>query len=190
MRILVEGVKKGLNVAAESLMSISEYIGNIQKINERLKDLLAEVVSDMKSNMTFLAPLLSGIIIGLAAMITAILSKFKDMMDLGQAETTVGGFASVGAITKLFNVVDMIPPYFMQIAIGIYLVEIVFILTSTLITIDSGEDKLKQTYEIAKNLIKGMTLYLITALISILALSALSSVALGNLTKIILVFVS
>ncbi len=44
MRILVEGAKKGLKVAAQSLMSISEYVRNIQKINQRLRDLLADAV--------------------------------------------------------------------------------------------------------------------------------------------------
>ncbi|MDD5193905.1 MAG: hypothetical protein PHF67_04960, partial [Candidatus Nanoarchaeia archaeon] len=77
MRILIESAKKGLKVAAESLMSISEYIRNLQKINERLKDLLADVVSDMKSNMTFLAPLLAGIVVGLGSMITSILSQLN-----------------------------------------------------------------------------------------------------------------
>ncbi|MEK6859696.1 MAG: hypothetical protein AABX54_02675, partial [Nanoarchaeota archaeon] len=141
MRILIESVKKGLNVAAESLMSISEYVRNIQKINERLRDLLAEVVSDMKSNMTFLAPLLAGIVIGLAAMITGILSKLKTLTDVGAGETSLAGITNIANITQLFNVVNMIPPYFMQIAIGIYIVEIIFILTGTLVAIDNGEDK-------------------------------------------------
>ena len=44
MRILLESVKKGLQVAAHSLMSISEYVKNIEKINQRLRDLLAEIV--------------------------------------------------------------------------------------------------------------------------------------------------
>src|SRR3989344_3462435 len=55
MRILIESVKKGLKIAARAMMSISDYVKNIQKINDRLRDLLAEVVSDMRSNMVFLA---------------------------------------------------------------------------------------------------------------------------------------
>ena len=42
MRILIESVKKGLKIAAQSLMSISEYLKNINKVEQRLKDLLAE----------------------------------------------------------------------------------------------------------------------------------------------------
>ncbi|VVB78636.1 Uncharacterised protein [uncultured archaeon] len=182
MRILIESVKKGLNVAAESLMSISEYVRNIQKINERLRDLLADVVSDMKSNMTFLAPLLAGIVIGLAAMITGILSKLKGLTEAGAGDTSLAGITNIANITQLFNVVNMIPPYFMQVAIGVYIVEIIFILTGTLVTIDNGEDKLKQTYEISKNLIRGGLLYLVTATLSIIALSILAGVAMRGLT--------
>ena len=77
MRIFIESAKKGLKIAAVSLISISEYVKNIKKITARLKDMLAEIISDMKSNMTFLAPLLSGIVVGLAVMITSILNKMN-----------------------------------------------------------------------------------------------------------------
>jgi len=176
MRILIQSVKKGVKVAAQSLMSISEYVGNIQKINQRLRDLLADVVSDMKSNMTFLAPLLAGIVVGLASMITGILGNLEILSQL-TGDSSIAGFA----IPELFRQVDMIPPYFMQIAIGFYLVQIIFILTGTLTTIDSGEDRLKRTHEIGKNLVRGMLLYLITAIISVITLSALAGVALSGL---------
>lgn len=177
MRILTESVKKGLAVAARGLMSISEYIKNIHKINERLRDLLAEIVSDMKSNMTFLAPLLSGIVLGLAFMITAILSRLESLFQSG-GDQAIEGFGNLSSIISIFDLGSMIPPYYLQIAIGIYIIEIAFILTSTLTTVDSGEDELKRTNELGKNLKTGMTLYLITAIISTIALAILASVAL------------
>ena len=183
MRILIESVKKGLKVASQSLMSISEYVRNIEKINERLRDLLADVVSDMKSNMTFLAPLLAGIVVGLASMITGILGQLKNMVNLGAEETTIANLGTVGGIVDMFDITNMVPPYFMQIAIGIYIIQIIFILTSTLVIVDSGEDRLRRTYDIGKNLIRGSILYLITALISIIALSLLAGVALGGLAS-------
>ncbi len=181
MRILVESVKKGLEVAARSLMSISEYVKNIQKIDERLRDLLAEIISDMKSNMTFLAPLLAGIIVGLSTMITSILNKIKDLT-VSQAVGDTSGLSSILNIANLFDVSAMIPPYFIQVSVGLYIVEIIFILTITLVTINSGKDPLQEKYELAKNLKRGIYLYTITALIAILALSILSAVALPNLT--------
>ena len=179
MRILVESVKKGLKVAARSLMSISEYIKNIHKINERLRDLLAEVVSDMKSNMTFLAPLLAGIVVGLASMITLILNKLQILASLG-TETEITGLGNITSITQIFDITKMISPYFLQIAIGVYIIEIVFILTGTLVTVDAGEDKLKKRFDISKNLKFASLLYLITALLSVFILSILAAVALAG----------
>jgi hypothetical protein len=182
MRILVESVKKGLRVAASSLMSISDYIKNIQKINQRLRDLLAEIISDMRSNLVFLAPLLSGIVIGLASMIGSILNKLQEVQIAMGSGSESEMFSSLGNITSLFEITQMIPPYFLQIVIGIYIIEITFILTKTLVTIDSGKDSLQEKYELANNLRKSTFLYLIVALISITALTILSEVALKGLT--------
>lgn len=183
MHILTESVKKGLQVAARSLMSISEYVKNIQKINQRLRDLLAEVVSDMKANMTFLAPLLSGIVVGLAVMITTILNK------LGALQSQIGGteessFAGLGSLTDLvqiFDITQMIPPYFLQIIVGIYIIQIVFILTTALVTVDSGQDKLREKSELARNLKSATILYLLAAFTSIVVLSVLALVVMTNI---------
>jgi len=175
MRILIESSKKGLKIAAIALMSISEYVKNIGKIKQRLNDLLAETVSSMKSNMTFLAPLLSGIVVGLAAMITSILNQLNIAQLEGGAE--LGGISN---LTNIFDLTQVIPPYYLQIAIGIYLIQIIFILTGTLVVIDSGDDKLQRTNKIASNLSKGIGLFFITALISTFILFVLSSVVLGG----------
>ena len=183
MHILVESVKKGLMVAAQSLMSISDYVRNINKINDRLRDLLADVISDMKSNMTFLAPLLAGIVVGLASMITLILNNLSIIMgSLGTDELAdYGGVAGLVGPDGIFDVTTMIPPYFLQVCVGIYIIEIIFILTKTLVTVDAGEDKLKETYEISRNLLAGGLLYIFTALLSVVGLSFIASVALGSL---------
>ena len=178
MRVLIESSKKGLKIAAVSLMSISEYVKNIHKITNRLRDMLAEIVSDMKSNMTFLAPLLSGIVVGLAAMITSILGRLN-LAELGEAGTA--GIGNLGTILTIFDLTKMIPPYYLQIAIGIYLIQVIFILTRTLVTIDSGEDKLEKTNKTGKNLKRGIVLYFVTALLATLALFVLTAVVLSGL---------
>jgi len=179
MRILVEASKKGLNVAAVSLMSISQYVKNIQKITDRLKDLLAEIISDMKSNMTFLAPFLAGIVVGLTVMISAILSQIPDLGEL--AASGAGGMgSSLGSLGTIFKLVNMMPPYHLQIIVGIYLIEIVFILTSTLVIVDAGEDKLEKTNKTGKNLSSSIGLYFVVALLATIILSLLVQVVLGG----------
>lgn len=180
MRILVESVQKGLNIAARSLMSISEYVKNIDKINQRLHDLLAEIVSDMKSNMVFLAPLLAGIVVGLSAMITLILSRLQGLqVGTGGDVAGLGNFGDI--FNSLFNVQAMVPPYFIQLSVGLYIIEVIFILTGALVTVDSGKDSLREKHELAKNLQRGILLYLVTALVSILALAVLAGFALSGI---------
>ncbi len=181
MRILVESAKKGLSIAAVALMNISQYIKNIQKITARLKDMLAEIVSDMKSNMTFLAPLLSGVVIGLATMIAAILNKLN-IANLEGVEM-VGGINLDNFLgpNGIFSLTQMIPPYYLQIIVGIYLIQIIFILTDTLVTVDSGEDKLEKINKTGKNLKKGIMLYFITALFATIMLFILTAIVLGNI---------
>mgnify|MGYP006417654583 FL=1 len=183
MKILVESAKKGLQVAARSLMSISEYVKNIKKINMRLNDLLADIISDMKSNMTFLAPLLSGIIIGLSGMITTILGSLAAMFegDVG-GSVAIEAAGGIGGLLSIFDITQMIPTYWLEIVVGIYLIQIVFILTSTLVTIKSGKDQLQVTAETGKNLKRSITLYFIVALVAIVGLSLIGAVALSGLT--------
>ncbi len=181
MKILVESAKKGLNIAALSLISISEYVKNLNKITDRLRDMLAEIISDMKSNMTFLAPLLSGVVVGLAAMITSILSRLS-IANLGGQTNSIAGLGNIATVLNIFDMTKMIPPYWLQIIVGIYLIEIIFILTGTLVVIDSGEDKLEKTNQTGKNLQRGIGLYAVTAFFAIIALYLLSAIVLGNLT--------
>jgi hypothetical protein len=184
MKVLAESVKKGLKVAARSLMSISDYVKNIRKVNIRLNDLLADIISDMKSNMTFLAPLLSGVIVGLAGMITLILSRLDSLTEnLGGGTdglSAVGG--GIDGLLGIFQITEMIPTYYLQIIVGIYLIQVVFILTGTLITIKSGKDDLAQTNAVAKNLRNTLLLYTIVAFLSIVGLSLIAGVSLAGLT--------
>lgn len=179
MRVMVESTKKGLKVAANSLISISEYVRNIKKINERLKDMLAEVASDMRSNMSFLGPVLIGIVIGLASMMTLIISRIENIVKMSEI-SEIGGFSIVG-FADLFKVLYMIPPYYMQISVGIYIVEVVFILTTTLVSVENGTDKLGETYEKALNLKKAIILYILTAFISITLLSLIAALSMRGL---------
>ena len=180
MRILTESVKKGLKIAARSLMSISAYLKNIGKINQRLNDLLAEIVSDMKSNMTFLAPLLAGIVVGLSAMITFILNKLQNLT-LAEGSNALIGDVGFASFLNIFDLTTMVPPYFIQLSVGLYIIEVIFILTGALVTVDSGKDPLREKYDLARNLRRGVLLYLVTAFVSIFALSVLAQIALQGL---------
>ena len=59
MKVLIESSRKGPKIAAEALLNVSRYIKQIHQVNERLRDLLAEVITSMKSQIKFMAPMIA-----------------------------------------------------------------------------------------------------------------------------------
>ncbi|MBW2986989.1 hypothetical protein KY336_00420, partial [Candidatus Woesearchaeota archaeon] len=170
MKVLVEASRKGPRIAAQALMNVSRYIKEIHKVNERLKDLMAEIISDMKSQVGFLAPAISGVVVGITSMITFILGR----LNLAQA---TGGIGEVGGIAQIFSG-DTIPTYFFQIIVGIYVVQLIYILTTLSNTIENGDDKLNEQYQLGRNMLKATTLYCLIAALTMIIFSILAAVIL------------
>ena len=170
MQVLIQSIKKGPVIAAQALMNIARYIKEIHKVNERLKDLMADVISDMKSQIHFLTPMISGVVIGITSMITYILGALSgNIKNLGASE--VGG--TITQIASLFG--DGIPTYYFQAVIGIYVFQIVFLLTILANGIENGADKLSEKYSLGKNLINSTTLYCLIALAVMLIFNLIAS---------------
>jgi len=160
MKMLIQSIKKGPKVAAQSLMNISRYIKEIHKVNERLKDLMADVISSMKSQIKFMTPAIAGIVIGITSMITAILGRLgKSLGALAEGSADVAG----GNMALFFG--DGVPTYFFQIVVGLYVIQIVYILTILSNGIENGADKLAERYSLGQNLIKNVLLYCFVALL-------------------------
>ncbi|MBW2977666.1 hypothetical protein KY331_02365 [Candidatus Woesearchaeota archaeon] len=165
MKVLIESVKKGPKIAAKALTNISRYVKEIHKVNERLKDLMADVISSMKSQIKFLTPAISGIVIGITSMVTLILGKLSSQLStMASAGTADSAQMNMAA---MFG--DGIPTYFFQIVIGFYVVQIVYILTILANGIENGSDKLNERYELGRNLTKSVLFYaLISAAVMII----------------------
>ena len=177
MEVLLESSKKGPMVVATSLISISTYVDRIHKVNERIKDLLGEVISSMKSQISFLTPAIAGIVVGISSMIVNIIVQLGEKIQgfqLGEGAELTGAAASLGTITQLFNVKDIIPGFFFQIVVGIYVVQSVYILTILENGIENGTDKVNEQYLLGKNLYKSVFLYIIIAAIVVVLFNILA----------------
>ena len=170
MKVFTESVKKGPRVASNALINISEYIKEIHKVNERLKDLLADIISSMKSQIAFLTPAISGIVIGITSMITTILGH------LGQSFGTISGSSGGGGgmMDGLFFG-NGIPTYFFQIVVGLYVVQITFILTTMTNGIENGADILNERYLKGQNMIRSTILYSVIAIIIMIIFNMVAS---------------
>jgi len=174
MKVLIESIKKGPLIAAQALLNIARYIKEIHKVNERLKDLMADIISDMKSQVAFLTPAISGIVLGITSMITYILGNLsKNISNLGAAQ--VG--TQIGTLANLFG--EGIPTYYFQAVVGIYVFQIVFILTVLSSGIENGADKLQERYLLGQNLIRSVLLYVFIAGLVMLIFNIIASRIVG-----------
>ena len=156
MKVLIQSIRKGPQIAARALMNISRYIKEIHKVDERLKDLLGEIISSMKSQISFMTPAIAGIVIGITSMISTILGKLSILLKNAEAETG-------GQMLQLFG--EGIPTFYFMIIVGLYVVQIVYILTVLANGIENGEDKLNERYMLGVNMIKSTSLFCIISLI-------------------------
>ncbi len=178
MKVFVESSKKGPSVAAESLINISTYIKEMHRVDERLKDLMAEITSSMTSQINFLAPLISGIVIGLTSMITTILNSLGNQMNTFKQGTEFGGVKQASML-ELFG--DSLPTFYFQIVVGIYVVQITFILTQMLNTIQNGYDPLNEKHLLGKYIKKSGVLYSTIAFFIILLFNLIAGTVISGL---------
>ncbi|MEK6943815.1 MAG: hypothetical protein AABX00_07175, partial [Nanoarchaeota archaeon] len=156
MKVLTQAVKKSPLIAAQALTNVSRYIKEIHKVNERLKDLMADIISSMNSQVKFLTPAIAGVVIGITSMITAILGRLSNQLQQATASAGAEGGTPTGFMDMFGN---GIPTYYFQIVVGIYVVQITYILTVIANGVENGSDKLNERYQLGNNLIRSTLLY-------------------------------
>ncbi len=180
MKVFCEAAKKGPKVASQALINISIYIREMHKVDERLKDLMAEIISSMKSQISFLTPAIAGIVIGITSMLTSILTKLgQQISELGEQQGTAGGLGGLGPMMDMFG--DSIPTYYFQIVVGIYVIQIVFILTSLVNSIQNGVDTLSEHDMLGRTLPKSIMLYCMISFGVMLVFNLIAGMVLGGL---------
>ena len=167
MKVLIESIRKGPRIAAQALLSMSRYIKEIHRVEERLQDLMADIISSMKAQIKFLTPAIAGIVIGITSMISTILTKLS--AQLSAFSTAQDGGSAVGGFGNLLTIFGVgIPTFHFQIIVGIYVVQIGYILTVLSNGIENGADKLGERYSLGKNLISSTALYCFIAAVVII----------------------
>ncbi|MBI2654115.1 hypothetical protein HYX02_04865 [Candidatus Woesearchaeota archaeon] len=157
MKVLTQAIKKGPLIAAQALTNVARYIKEIHRVNERLKDLMADIIASMHSQIKFLTPAIAGVVIGITSMITAILGKLSGQLQQVTASVSGADTAAPTSILGLFG--EGIPTYYFQLIVGVYVVQITFILTIIANGVENGSDKLNERFELGNNLIRSTILY-------------------------------
>ncbi|MBI3051770.1 hypothetical protein HYY74_04920 [Candidatus Woesearchaeota archaeon] len=178
MKVLIESSRKGPLIASQALINVSEYIKQIHRVNERLKDLMADIISDMKQQIGMLAPAIAGIVVGITSMIVTILGRLSDIQQAMKTSGT-GQKIPLEGLDGLFG--QGIPTYYFQIVVGLYIVEIVYILTILANGIENGADRLAEKHSLGQNMIRSVVIYVVISLIVIVLFNSLASVITDSL---------
>jgi hypothetical protein len=184
MKIFVESTKESQEVASAALMHISTYLQSVHRIEEKIRDVLSETISTIKFQTSFIAPLISGIIVGLTAMILIILSVLGEKITaatsatalpsaLGGSSPSLGGSRAFG----FFQMSSTIPLSIFQLVVGIYLVEIVIISTILASKIEYGDDRIQMLDSIQKALFVSITVYLVVTVAVTIGFGSMARIA-------------
>lgn len=157
MKVFIESSRKGPITASQALITVAEYIKSMHRVDERLKDLMADIVSSMRSQINFLTPAIAGIVVGITSMISQILGSLNDKLAEFNSSNISTGLGAQ-SILDMFGA-GGVPTYFFQAIVGLYVVQITYILTVLTVGIENGADKISERYEVGKNLVRSTLLY-------------------------------
>lgn len=167
MKAILKSSNKGTNMASMAMVTISNYLENIHKTQEQLNDLMEETTTTILMLAYLLAPVISGIAVGMSqTIITAMfrLSQgFDDSVGSVPSQPGGGGASEFGGI--LGNLDAAISPEILQFVVGIYLIQLLWILGTFYMKITHGENKTYRNMFIGKVLISGMLIYGMTLII-------------------------
>jgi len=168
MHAIVEISKRGMTTASKAMITVSTYLKNSHQVEEEMRDLMAETTSSMQMQAILLAPLSSGIVVALSAMIMNMLVLLKGMVEgiYGQL-TGYGplGVAGGGVFGSIINLDKMIPVHSFQLIVSIYMIEVVSMLAIFLSVIQNGDEDLLKRLNLGKTLMLAFAIYAVVTIV-------------------------
>ncbi|MFB6167157.1 MAG: type II secretion system F family protein [Candidatus Nanohaloarchaea archaeon] len=165
MQAILESSEKGTNMAAMAMTTISRYLENIHETQEKLNDLMEETTTTIEMLAYLLAPVVSGVAVGMSQTIITAMFKLGQSFQESQASLPSGGAQGTQFAGILGNLDSAIPPELLQFVVGIYLIQLLYILATFYMKITEGENKTYRNMFVGKVLISGMFFYTITLVI-------------------------
>lgn len=176
MKILIHAIDRGPDITAKTLVDLSRYLSEIHMSAERIRDLLAESISSMRSQLVFLAPVISGIVIAIVSLVTMIMGNLSKATASLALESQAGGAAGLGNLLG-----EGIPTYLFQASVGFYVFSLIIILVYMVINLENGEDSILLKYQMGEKLISGMTKYSIVVALGIIGFGYIGWQVLGSI---------
>ena len=174
IKLMVDSVQLGVNVAARSLISLSLQLRNSEKVAKMLSTLVSDVTSMMKTMSVFIAPIVLGIttslqkivMLTLAAIVSSGIGESLDELSSGASipgapsMNLPSGFAMDPAVFQ-----TMVTPLQFLVIIAIYVIELVLIMIYFTTKIEEDNNTLLKL-NIAKALPISMIVFVVAVIVS------------------------
>jgi len=176
MELLYEASSQSPTEASIITGIIAKYFLLISKVKERIKDLVAEDLSQLKSLLRILGPVILGIISAVSVMVIEILYKlsfqFNQLSNLTSSSSNVSQYLNSlpNIIFNIFNLNSLISPDSMIIIIGIFNLAIAFVITYAINSIENSGDKLGFYYYLYRYYIINILIFFIFSTLSTIGL--------------------
>ncbi len=166
MQSISEAVEKGTKATSMTMLIISEYLRNIRTTQEKIDDILSETSSSMKFQAFVLVPMISGVVVSTSQIIMTMMFNIDAKMKALDTASMAGGMNPMGMMIDLESATQ---PWILQLLVGIYVIEILILLSMFVIKITDGDDKVKQNDLIWHVIIIGIIMYVIVlAMVSVI----------------------
>ncbi|NMJ76904.1 hypothetical protein GLU64_00625 [Nanohaloarchaea archaeon] len=163
MNAILKSSKKGTGLASGTMLTISRYLKNVHETEEKLNELMEESTTTIQLLAYMLSPVISGVAVGMSQ--TIITAMYQLSGSVPDVEGGAGGLGGGGMGSMLDGLDNAIPPELLQMVIGVYLIQLLYILGTFYMKIVHGEDVTYKNIFIGKVMIIGLTLYVITLMI-------------------------
>ncbi len=176
MKTVVDISERGIHFLSSSLRTISEYLKDAIEVDDFSHETLSESTSQMRFQAWLLAPLTAGIVVGLMAIVLHIFTVFGGSLEQIN-EFLGGGDKSFGTISFLFNIGNLISFSQFQFIVGIYMIEIMLILSYFTGDIKYGDNNVSKILEMGETLLIGIFIYFSTILLLYILINGMITIS-------------
>jgi hypothetical protein len=161
LRLFVEGTQKSQRAVSASLIRIADHLKQLQEIEKKIIDMLYELTSTLRSTVSIFAPLIAGVTLAITTLISTILRSIQGKQS---PEIITGIPSSFSGASGTFMMENIRPEYFVLV-IGIYLIELVILLTRFTNGLNEGDDTASFMYSLGKTMPLSITVFSITVIL-------------------------
>ncbi len=183
MHLVVEGARKSLKAASESLLVLSKYLRNVKSVSERLKDLLADTLAEMQMQAGYFTSIITGIVVSLAVLIIKILVTFDQTISGIKGSAGSEELSGMEGILNIFNASNAIPPAVFQGIVGVYIIFAVVLISFLIARVEYGYDEIEARYLVAKNIIISTGIYVVITIVASMFLTNIADRVVGGLVQ-------